>query len=112
MLRDSPLMERRDATLIAHLVASHHGRGRPFAPALRAADEVGPGERDVPIGDVNFRTGPHDMISVGSPVAEWFWQSLREQGWFGNAWLTALLRLADHQASQYLTPMDEEGVDG
>ncbi len=101
MLRNSPLMEHPDAALVGHLVASHHGRGRPFAPALRTADDGDPGEQDVPIGDVNFRTGSHNMISVGSPVAEWFWHSLREQGWFGNAWLTAVLRLADHQASQY-----------
>lgn len=112
MLRDSRLMERPDAALIAHLVASHHGRGRPFAPALRIADDGDPGNQDVPIGDVKFRTGPHNMISVGSPVAEWFWQSLREQGWFGNAWLTAVLRLADHQASQHPSQVVEGDSDG
>lgn len=110
MLIGSPIMDRDDAELVGHLVATHHGIGRPFAPALRVADE-GPPDKIESIDAMSFSLARHDMIAVGSPVADWFWRSIRKHGWFGNAWLTALLRLADHQASRFPTPFEGGGND-
>lgn len=109
MLIGSAVLDRPDADLIGHLVASHHGVGRPFASALRRPD-VDPPEKTLLIGLTSFTTGEHGMIEVGSPIADWFWRSIRQHGWFGNAWLTALLRLADHEASRYPTPYEAGGA--
>ena len=40
MLLGTSLLERSDGDggLIGHLIATHHGVGRPFAPAMRSAD--------------------------------------------------------------------------
>ncbi len=88
-------IELRDLTL--HLIASHHGRCRPFAPV----------ELDKQAGCVSFggvsvcRTerivGPAHALSSG--VADRFWKLTRQYGWWGLAYLEAMLRLADWQAS-------------
>ncbi len=88
-------LELRDLTL--HLIASHHGRCRPFAPV----------ELDGQAGCVSFgglsvcRTErlatPAHALSSG--VAERFWMLTRRYGWWGLAYLEAMLRLADWQAS-------------
>lgn len=111
MLIESSILNRPDGELVGHLVASHHGVGRPFAPALSKPDE-GPPTNPVQIGEMSFTVTRHHMVEVGSPIADWFWRSVREHGWFGNAWLTALLRLADHEASRRPTEFRLGGNDG
>ena len=87
--------------LILHLIASHHGHGRPFAPVC--VDEDPP---DVEVADFKLtseqRRNSECVIPahrLDSGVAARFWKLTRRYGWWGLAYLEAILRLADHAAS-------------
>jgi len=86
--------------LVLHLVASHHGRARPFAPVV--FDDNPP---DVSIDDpaanltgAQRRQRPPHRLDSG--LAERFWTLTRRFGWWGLAYFEAVLRLADQNASQ------------
>ncbi len=83
-----------DRDLLLHLVGSHHGRCRPFAPVVRDAD--GPLVR---YGDWQVSAN-HELARIGSGVAERFWRLTRHYGWYGLAYLETVLRLADARQSQ------------
>ena len=93
LLADNP--EHR--ALIVHLIAAHHGYARPFAPLVM--DTAPP---DVNVNGITLtertrtRVLPH---RVDSGIAERFWKLTRSYGWWGLAYLEAVLRLADQQAS-------------
>jgi len=82
---------------ILHLIASHHGYARPFVPVV--IDDEYP---EVTVegmrltGDQRKACPPH---RVDSGIAERFWELTRCYGWWGLAYLEAVLRLADQQAS-------------
>lgn len=84
--------------LVLHLVASHHGYCRPFAPV--AIDEN-------PV-DVTIEFKSHRLVHcsltglerLDSGVAERYWRLTRRYGWWGLAWVEALMRLADHRCSE------------
>lgn len=89
--------------LLFHLVGSHHGFGRPFAPVV--ADDHPP-ETHVPSMNTLRETtlSPEQRLSrpshhVASGVASRFWSLSRRYGWWGLAYLESILRLADQQAS-------------
>lgn len=92
------LRTAHDRDLVLHLVASHHGWCRPFPPPF--VDE-----RDI---EVRFRHGDHELAAttrhqlarLDSGVAPRFWNLVSRYGWWGLAWLEAVLRLADHRASE------------
>jgi CRISPR-associated endonuclease/helicase Cas3 len=87
--------DTRDLAL--HLIASHHGRCRPFAPVV--LDE---GAECLKVLGVflckqeRTELAPHSLAS-GTP--DRFWSLTRQYGWWGLAYLEALLRLADWKAS-------------
>ncbi len=95
MLLASPPLEVHDVDLLLHLVASHHGYCRPFAPFVDESNDCGP---------VVYRqfSGPtnHDLARLDSGVAERFWRMVERYGYWGLAWLEAILRLADHRQSE------------
>jgi CRISPR-associated endonuclease/helicase Cas3 len=83
-----------DGDLLLHLVASHHGRCRPFAPVI--AD-------DAPVQfcyEGRKTSTAHRLERAGSGVCERFWRLTRRYGWYGLAYLEAVVRLADHKESE------------
>jgi CRISPR-associated endonuclease/helicase Cas3 len=98
----SMLMERVQPVtatddLVLHLIASHHGRCRPFAPVVE--DHGGD------LGYDGWRIKGNQRIAeaahrLDSGVADRFWKLTRRHGWWGLAYLESLLRLGDWKASQ------------
>lgn len=79
--------------LTLHLVASHHGHCRPFAPVV---DDPHPVMVAYPEHTNIIAASDTGLERLDSGVPERFWRLTRCYGWWGLAWLEALLRLADH----------------
>ena len=85
--------------LLLHLVESHHGHCRPFAPVVEDTAPV-----DVSVlfqgrqYQANSATG---LERIDAGPADRYWRLTRRYGWWGLAWLEALLRLADHRRSEW-----------
>lgn len=99
------LARAQDADLVLHLLASHHGYCRPFAPAVgddNAVEVTLKGHVSAVFGHVDFpRTSSlHGLERLDRPVADRFWGSARKYGWLELCWMEAILRLADHRASE------------
>lgn len=88
-----------DRALVLHLVASHHGYCRPFAPAVSDAQPID--VRFELLGRVWSHSGATGLERLDSGVADRFWMLLRHYGWWSLAWMEALLRLADHRRSEW-----------
>lgn len=87
-----------DPDLVLHLLGSHHGWCRPFAPAVE------PGE-SMPVafaldGTTFSADTAHGLASLDSAVADRYFRLTERYGWWTLAWFEALLRLADHRASE------------
>lgn len=96
-----------DRELFLHLIASHHGYARPFAPVCEdpepPAVEGQLGNTPVSLNADHRRTltAPHRL---DSGVSDRFWRLVRRFGWWGLAYREALLRLADWYASRHPRP--------
>lgn len=97
------LSSANDSDLVLHLISSHHGRCRPFAPTV-----VDPSPRvvrcDIQGLGLSARSdGEVEGIPpwhAASGVSRRFWRLVRRYGWWGLSYLEACLRLSDHRASE------------
>jgi CRISPR-associated endonuclease/helicase Cas3 len=89
--------EAENDDLALHLIASHHGRCRPFAPVV--ADDASAlvfNEWRITLDERISKTAHR----LDSGVPDRFWRLTRRYGWWGLAYLESLLRLGDWKASQ------------
>src|SRR5690606_39147213 len=94
-----------DWDLVLHLVASHHGWCRPFAPPVHD-----PAPQTVTLeflGETLTASSDHGLERFNSSVPERFWMVMRKYGYWGLAWLEAVLRQADHRESEKESRKDE-----
>jgi CRISPR-associated endonuclease/helicase Cas3 len=104
-LRGTISAKANDLELVLHLVGSHHGYCRPFAPAV-IDDAPVPvslvGHTSAVFGSLSFGavTSNNDLHRLDSPLADRFWSLVARYGWLELCWLEAILRLADHRASE------------
>jgi CRISPR-associated endonuclease/helicase Cas3 len=94
LTHDTWTQSETDRDLILHLIASHHGRCRPFAPVVLDNAPV-----DVQVGDW-ISNSDHGLERVASGITERFWKLTDRYGWYGLAYLETILRLADHRRSE------------
>jgi CRISPR-associated endonuclease/helicase Cas3 len=92
------------ADLVLHLVASHHGHARPFAPLVPDPDPPAvSGRHDGIVIAMDAadrkRFEPH---GISSGISDRFWRLNRRYGWWGLAYLEAVLRLADWYGSVHV----------
>jgi len=97
-LADSALQALAGATdreLVLHLIGSHHGRCRPFAPVIFDEKPV-----VVTLASEKTQTSSATGLErLDAGVPERFWRLMRRYGWWGLALLEAIVRLADQRVS-------------
>ena len=98
-------MNEPDIDLVLHLVGSHHGYCRPFAPAVvdeMPVDVTLAEHASKTFGVLEFTamTSNNGLHRLDSPLADRFWSLVAKYGWQELCWLEAILRLADHRASE------------
>jgi len=83
--------------LVLHLIEAHHGHARPFAPIVMDEHPPAVEAQGLALTAEERRSLPSHRIDSG--VADRFWRTTRRFGWWGAAYLEAMLRLADQRAS-------------
>ena len=104
--RHAPLPEDEDAAaVILHLIASHHGHARPFAPISLDPEPPPVTGR---LGEIGLELSAEERNTsipahhLNSGLSERFWQLTRRYGWWGLAYLEAILRLGDWYGSEFV----------
>jgi CRISPR-associated endonuclease/helicase Cas3 len=100
ILQENPsLWHAHDPELLLHLIAAHHGHGRPFCPVCLDED---PPEVSLAHDGAVFkiakqrRRAARPLHQLDSGCTERFWRLTRKYGYWGLAYLEAILRWAAH----------------
>lgn len=104
-LQRAGISREPDVDLVLHLVASHHGHCRPFAPVASDANPVDVslrGHESRAFGGIDLpaTNSDHRLYRLDSPLADRFWGLVARYGWQELCWLETILRLADHRVSE------------
>ncbi|MBI3408163.1 MAG: type I-U CRISPR-associated helicase/endonuclease Cas3 [Planctomycetes bacterium] len=92
------LAKASDRDLVLHLIGTHHGWGRPFVPVVPDPDEF---PISLQHGDTTLRaSNRHGLERLDSGWTDRFWTMVRRYGYWGLAYLEAILQLADHRCSE------------
>ncbi len=87
-----------DPDLVLHLILSHHGYARPFFPYF---DDSNPADFEFELKGKRLTCkGNPCLHRIDSGVASRYWRLVRKYGWWGLAYLEAMLRIADHRQSE------------
>ncbi len=111
--RAEALLAGRDRALVLHLIASHHGACRPFAPVVIDSIDSEPPMAHARVAQVVLDSGSLEapvvtgLERLDSGIATRFWLLNRRYGWWGLAFLEALLRVADWCRSEEEQDLDE-----
>jgi len=98
MSNSEVLNRAHDRELVLYLMGVHHGRGRPFMPAVK---DDGMKHLAFQFDGVRLEfAGPHRLEQLDRGWPELFWQLVRRYGYWGLAYLETLVRLADHRCSE------------
>lgn len=92
--------------LLVHLIASHHGRCRCFAPVIADSNSE-PFEIVAEGIELTYPGYSAPMAHLSDGVPGRFWELTRRFGWWGLAYLETLLRLADQAESANPTQQDD-----
>lgn len=88
---------KADRELAKLLIGTHHGFGRPFAPVDKDKDPV---EVRLKLdGKVLATSSSHGLHRLDSGWTDLFWRMVHRYGWWGLAYLEALLITADRTVS-------------
>lgn len=79
------------------LIGTHHGHGRAFAPVVKDKRPVT--VRLTRGGQEVCASSDHGLYRLDSGWADLFWNAVRRYGWWGLAYLEAVLAAADRTAS-------------
>lgn len=92
------LAKANDPDLVLHLIGTHHGWGRPLLPIIKDSE---PQKLSYKIDGYFLGEVSSDFVesSLALDMADCFWRLIERYGYYGLAWLEAILRLADHQQS-------------
>ena len=91
------LARAHDPDLVLHLIATHHGWARPLPPVVEDPD---PQVLSYSFDGRSLRADSElSRGSMALDLAERFWRLVDHYGYYGLAWLEAILRLADHRES-------------
>jgi CRISPR-associated endonuclease/helicase Cas3 len=87
--------------LLLHLVATHHGYARPFAPAVEENEFAArPFTATVSGQSVTLDSSAQTPTAWNAVLPDRFWRVVRTYGWWGAAYREAVFRLADQARSR------------
>jgi CRISPR-associated endonuclease/helicase Cas3 len=88
--------------LLLHLIATHHGSGRPFADAVQENEAAKQPFKTHELLGQSFElpTCAQAITAWNAELPERFWRVVRKYGWWGTAFREAVFRLADHAQSR------------